>query len=397
MFSFFFFLFLLLTLESVFRVRQFFRGKRLLPYSLSSETTLTLMETWPNWETSYNVYDPELGWALRPSTEKKKEGFSYRTNAQGFRSDKDYTTPLSEDILRIAIFGDSFVHGDEVSIEHTIGSQLETLFPERAEVFNYGISGYGTDQAILLAERESKHTQPQVLLLGFLTEHLARNVNRLRRFYVPDLENPFLSKPRFILKNNQLTLLSPNTYPPKQVATLIRNQDLQTLSEGDYFYDSRFYESRWYYFSSFLREYETKRLKQQYKQKYQLDRLYQQPEVFDITFALLKRFVDQARKENRVPFIFTIHFLQDFEKWNEQGHYWKILTDRCVKAQLPILDIGEKLAQDPNFMKNPKQHYLPDGHYTEAMNTRMATLILEAIKSLPDFESLKKRLSLKPK
>ncbi|MEK7486933.1 MAG: hypothetical protein AABZ60_21620 [Planctomycetota bacterium] len=397
LFSFFFFLFLLVGVEGFFRIRQFFRVKRLIPYTLSSEATLQLMESWPNWESSYTIYDPELGWRLRPSSEKKKEGFSYRTNAQGLRANREYSLDCPEHTLRIALFGDSFVHGDEVPLEQTFGSHLEALFPEKVEVLNFGVSGYGTDQSILLYENKGKVNQPQVVLLGFLTEHLARNVNRFRRFYVPEIENPFLSKPRFILKNNQLELLSPTTYSPNEVATFIRNQDLQTLSQGEYFYEPAFYYSKGYHCSLFLLEYETKRIKYYFKKKCQLASLYKQPEVLDLTIALLTRFVENARQENRVPFVFTLHFLQDFEKWNDYGHYWSLLVKRCVEAHIPIVDIGALLAQDQKFMQQPKKYYLPEGHYTAEMNARIAKILFETLSKSQEFELLKNRLHLNPK
>src|SRR3972149_11419493 len=66
-------------------------------------------------KTTYLAHSPTLGWTIKPN------GYSplYRANAQGIRGNNDYRVIPSEGVLRLATFGDSFTHGDEVRNEDT--------------------------------------------------------------------------------------------------------------------------------------------------------------------------------------------------------------------------------------------------------------------------------------
>jgi len=61
-------------------------------------------------------------------------------------------------------------------------------------VLNYGIGGYGFDQAFLRFQREGIALRPDVVLIGFAPDDLGRLVNVYRRF-ISSRELP-LAKPR---------------------------------------------------------------------------------------------------------------------------------------------------------------------------------------------------------
>lgn len=392
LFTFFFFLILICLLEGSFLIRHWVKNKRLLPYSLASEKTLQQMETWETWESSYTIYHSDFGWTHRPSVEKEKEEFSYRTNAQGLRASQEYSQSPLPGKLRIAFFGDSFIHGDEVAFEDSLAVQFEQKFLGKAESLNFGVSGYGTDQALLMYEKNGQSYQPHVVILGFLTEHIARNVNRFRRFYIDELENPFLSKPRFILNNNQLELVTPTTYTPVEVAQFIRKNELYLLGKDDYFFEPRLYETQWFHHSAFLREWQTRYLKQKAKRKANIPLLYQEEDVLEISVQILKRFAETAKQKGAVPLVITFHFLQDFEKWSEQGHYWKILIERAQKLGVPILDIGEILQRDQHFMQQPSQFFLPQGHYSAKLTKQISDIAYEFLLQQEGFLPLQEKV-----
>src|SRR5262245_18839729 len=52
---------------------------------------------------SYVVFDPELGWTIRPNGSKR----GYKTNRWGIRSDREHTLQPPPGTLRLAAFGDS--------------------------------------------------------------------------------------------------------------------------------------------------------------------------------------------------------------------------------------------------------------------------------------------------
>lgn len=91
-----------------------------------------------------------------------------------------------------SLYGDSFTFSDEVDHEHAWGNVLARKMGCR--VANRGVGGYGTDQA-LLRFRRYQDDRSRVMLLGFATVNIQRNVNSFRALVVA--KSPFSFKPRF--------------------------------------------------------------------------------------------------------------------------------------------------------------------------------------------------------
>jgi len=108
-----------------------------------------------------------------------------------------------------AAFGDSFTFGDEVEAAdawpHRLGLRLG------CPVANFGMSGYGTDQAFL-RYRDRFGEPVEFVLLAHFSADLLRNVNRYRRFF--NNRNVFW-KPSFVLgPDGGLELLPMPEAPP---------------------------------------------------------------------------------------------------------------------------------------------------------------------------------------
>lgn len=131
---------------------------------------------------TYAVYirsrSPRLGW---PRIENE---FAVRPSPA--------SSAFPESVDSFAVFGDSFTFGEEVSDEDAWCNRLATLAGLR--VLNFGVGGYGTDQAFI-RYRESGDVSRRVVL-GVLTENVIRNVNRYRNIISGGSEIKF--KPRFI-------------------------------------------------------------------------------------------------------------------------------------------------------------------------------------------------------
>ena len=111
----------------------------------------------------------------------------------------------------VAIFGDSFTWGAEVSADDAYGNVLSQLMGCR--VANYGVGGYGTDQAVIRYMHVIQDDAP-VVVLGHFSENIIRNLNQLRDFIAP---GRFGFKPRFVLESDELEIvplptLSANEY-----------------------------------------------------------------------------------------------------------------------------------------------------------------------------------------
>ena len=126
--------------------------------------------------------DPELGW---PNPRGAPD-----MDASGARISPAFPDPSVPSCL--SLYGDSFTYSDEVDHEHAWGNLLAKKMGCR--VANRGVGGYGTDQALLRFRRHADD-RSKVMLLGFATVNIQRNVNSFRALVVG--KSPFSFKPRF--------------------------------------------------------------------------------------------------------------------------------------------------------------------------------------------------------
>jgi hypothetical protein len=192
--------------------QEWLRDVRLRPYQLPLRR---IGETLEHLErgAGFLAYDPDLGWAPRPGA-RSADGL-LRVDADGIRSDGETTVTARPGVLRIAVFGDSFTFGDEVALGDTWGAALERGLAARgvsAEVLNFGVNAYGTDQAFLRWQRSGRRHRPAVVVLGFQPENVLRNLNVFRPLYFSGSEVP-LSKPRFVVRDDALALVNSPTVP----------------------------------------------------------------------------------------------------------------------------------------------------------------------------------------
>ena len=156
-------------------------------------------------DSAYGQYDAELGWSLRPNT-TSANGL-YQTNGQGLRADQDYQLQADSGVYRIAVFGDSYTHGNEVRNDQTWPAAFERHLKAQdlnVEVMNFGVMSYGMDQALLRYRRDGAPFHPDLVLFGLQTENTFRNLNVFRPSYVLNA-GIVLAKPRFVLEGDRLT------------------------------------------------------------------------------------------------------------------------------------------------------------------------------------------------
>jgi GDSL-like Lipase/Acylhydrolase len=128
----------------------------------------------------FYVTDYYRGFALTPGLEGQfqREGGSYvRINSDGFR-DSEHTKTKPVNTFRIAILGDSFTEAMQLPFEQTYGFLLEQKLQQcnafrgqRAEVINFGVSGYGTALELLTLRQKVWDYSPDVVLLAFTTHN----------------------------------------------------------------------------------------------------------------------------------------------------------------------------------------------------------------------------------
>lgn len=122
----------------------------------------------------------------------------------------------------VSLYGDSFTYGTDVDHEHAWGNLLARLIGHR--VANYGVPGYGPDQAFLRF-RNNVDDGSKIVILGFIGADLIRLLNQDRRL-IGNQGGGLLLKPRFILnENQQLTLIPIPPITPDLTQDYLRNSE----------------------------------------------------------------------------------------------------------------------------------------------------------------------------
>jgi hypothetical protein len=92
------------------------------------------------------------------------------SNSLGYRGPEPNLAP---DVTRVAVYGDSFIHGAFSPLPATYASRLEAALHARGrndvQVLNAGTSGYGPDQNSLRIEDEIERIQPSAVVLSVYT------------------------------------------------------------------------------------------------------------------------------------------------------------------------------------------------------------------------------------
>ncbi|MBI2410247.1 SGNH/GDSL hydrolase family protein [Candidatus Kaiserbacteria bacterium] len=152
------------------------------------------------WTSSFfYIYDPVVGtWHLSSFTGDNL-GIDYkirgvRFNEFGMR-DRDRSFEKNLGVTRIAFLGDSFIEGAQVGNEEVVTRRMETQLGPKVEVLNFGVSGFGTYQALLTYEERVRPFKPDIVILGFYTGNdMRNNLRAVESLYGDASSRPFLEK-----------------------------------------------------------------------------------------------------------------------------------------------------------------------------------------------------------
>jgi len=133
----------------------------------------------------------------------------------------------------MATFGDSFTYGAEVARHQTWQTYLAALL--KADIYNFGVTGYGTDQAYLKFLLHYPDVNTPLVSLGLILENINRIVNVYRPFYAPNSHLAF-TKPRFKIVDDQLVLIENPIQRREDYAKLQDLTFLQSLAQYDWWY-----------------------------------------------------------------------------------------------------------------------------------------------------------------
>jgi len=162
--------------------------RRLLLFSIATAISLVIAEVaWrllrspalgPLNNPIYCRYDPRLGWHPIPGARAvhRAPDFEVRIaiNRLGFR-DRERPANKAAGRRRILALGDSLTFGFGVDASETFSARLEERLPD-TEVWNLGVCGYGTDQALELLAGEGLAYEPDVVLVTLCGNDVEENL-----------------------------------------------------------------------------------------------------------------------------------------------------------------------------------------------------------------------------
>jgi len=314
-----------------------------------------------DWRNSGLKSDVDLGWVMdlqHPSI-----------SPNGLRRD---TLVYAE--TPVSAYGDSFVYGADVKNDQTFPHYLAEYFG--SGVANFGVSGYGPDQAILRLERHlSLGQRPKVVVLGMPGENIARVVNIYRKLYIP-LEHPELAKPIFVEHEgawqivNVMKVQGELEDMGRRVAALVRRYDYWHVQNAlrpkfSFPYSLATLTALRFFTIDVVRWQD----------------LYESPRARKDMTYLLERFVDLSRRYNFLPVFVVVPMPEDLRNINNGGRSFfdEFLehTSKKFGDQLLVVDVlADKLDFD-RFHVHPYS-----GHASAYGNQKIAEAIYGKISAV---------------
>jgi hypothetical protein len=183
-------------------------------------------------QTKWKFFDRELGWSRsQDSSTNAMDGVAYT-----FLEDGSRWSGIQEGPVAISFYGCSGTMGMEVTDQHSFPAFVSELTNLRVK--NWGVAGYGMDQALLNLEKKLKSGQETAptIILSFGTEAINRNVSAWRLFYSGEnlLKPRLMKQPDGTFKAQNPLLTNPEAYFDSTDAEI-----LETLAPYDYWLTSK--------------------------------------------------------------------------------------------------------------------------------------------------------------
>jgi hypothetical protein len=187
---------------------------------------------------SYLVYDDLMGWTVG-SNRRSADGL-YLSSSEGIRAPHEKVTfSKIAGKTRIALVGDSFTFGEDVRYEETWGYFLEQALGSEFQVLNFGVPGYGVDQAYLRHEKDARIWNPNIVIFGLISHDVVRTMYVYPFLALPEWNMPF-SKSRFILRDGEITNVNVPPLDPEAIFSRGSISELPLLE-----YQKGYRQSEW--------------------------------------------------------------------------------------------------------------------------------------------------------
>lgn len=351
-------------------------------------------------------YDSELGWVRKPNTqhsEKGKDGITnWSVNSEGSRNN-----PECEHLpKKISCYGDSFTFARQVNDFETWEHYLSKL--SNTNVQNWGVGNYGLDQALLRLKREFTENETEIVIMGVVPDTISRIVSVWKHYY--EYGNTFGFKPRFYLKNKQLSLFNNEINNEKKFYEYRKH--LQNIQEFDYFYKRKFKKEIlrfpyslsiiknpkrnfsiifWVIIDSILKKIGKNNLHIEWKPmqiimntnlKWRI-KLFNDKKITSLLKNILEEYVEFSKKSNfKAVFVFLPQ-KDDVLFIKSKYHFYQNLLDDITSINgLYCIDILNELLDEIDLDSLYSDDNPYGGHYSKKGNKKVAEIIFHKLKKL---------------
>ncbi len=356
----------------------YLRGRSLLPYRFPARMVQQKLDHFfRNRSKAYVIEDPVFGWTIAPGG--RSENGLYRANSRGIRSrPREYSLRPDPGVVRIALFGDSFTHGDEEPYYKTWGKFLEDDLKEdgvAAEVINFGVPGFGIGQAYLRWKLLGREYLPRIVVFGFQAENMNRTVNIFRQLYSRRTWLVF-TKPRFIIaENGELELINSPVIPPDEISEVLRNLPDSPLARHEYWYNPDNYSTSPWFKSRFITLLYDQLHRAHPDHKEEGEVWEPAGEAMRVTLAILRQFARQAEEEGSIFIILHI----------PKASHLKVLKKGVTPPYYYIFRELEKegvTVVDPAPQMMGKHHLYKHSHFSSKGGRIVARALAEAVNAI---------------
>ena len=293
----------------------------------------------------------------------------------GARIDK---SNFSKSKICIDMYGDSFTYGLEVENGDAWPSKLSEKL--RCRVRNFGVVGYGTDQAYLRYQYHSGE-YPKIVVLNHLSEDILRNINQFHNLLYPNAE--FGLKPRFIIINNKLSLIKPISLSKIEFKEFLVFP--QKFLKYEYFIPfgySGVQVASFPYTVSFVKAFKHYHVRAIFNNKSRIEEFYEhkhKSQSLQITEMIMKEFDKNVRIKSLTPILTIIPTCRDFVHKDIYGDFpYKNLSEELNKYSPFFIDFGLEIIKNRSSFND--LYFNCSSHMNEIGNQVLAEIFERKLK-----------------
>jgi hypothetical protein len=244
------------------------------------------------------------------------------------------------------------------------------------EVMNFGVGGYGTDQAWLRYQQKGKRFKPDIVLIGFMVENINRNVNAFVPFY-RRLSSP-VTKPRFSLNDDNELVLHENILKTRADYIELRDNQsemLKKLGRHDYYYQRLFLNDTFDFKPIKLAYYVYINVTDPWVVDY--NRQYNtRSEPYRVTLRIIEEFYREAEAAGSKPWVVVFPEMEDVMRTRRgKVKRHQPLLDALKERNMRYIDVLDGFERKEMLSIGKLFH----GHYTETGNELVSEIVLEGL------------------